>query len=365
MDFTFEEEQRLAAQSLRELLDDHCTGADLRRAAEAREAQAFLAACAPRRAKLAELGLAGALVPADQGGLGLAAIDFVLLAEEAGRAALPEPLIDCEGIAHPLLATLARHDVAAAPVLDAVLQGTSSAPLVVCAWPGAPAVAWAPFADFFLTGKDFDVLELYRAADVAIESVASVDPLRRCGVVHSSDKPVAVLRGAAAEAAWTAARLRHDVFVAGQLLGLATRMTEIAVAYALERKQFGRAIGSNQSIKHQLADVQIRSEFARPVLHAAAAELRALRVSHAVVATGDAADRAARTAIQIHGAMGYSWELDLQFYAKRAWSLIGLGQGRAGHVRFIHDALRDGSAALGPDALFAASDVAASDLEQS
>ena len=73
----------------------------------------------------------------------------------------------------------------------------------------------------------------------------------------------------------------------------------------------------------------------------------------------------ARTAIQIHGAMGYSWELDLQFYAKRAWSLIGLGDGRAGHVRFIHDALRDGRAALGPDALFAASDVAASDLEQS
>ena len=178
MDFTFEEEQRLAAQSLRELLDDHCTGADLRRAAEAREAQAFLAACAPRRAKLAELGLAGALVPADQGGLGLAAIDFVLLAEEAGRAALPEPLIDCEGIAHPLLATLARHDVAAAPVLDAVLQGTSSAPLVVCAWPGAPAVAWAPFADFFLTGKDFGALELHRAADVAIDpdDVPELDP---------------------------------------------------------------------------------------------------------------------------------------------------------------------------------------------
>lgn len=357
MDFTFEEEQRLAAQSLRELLDDHCTGADLRRAAEARESQGFIAACAPRRAKLAELGLAGALVPAEQGGLGLAAIDFVLLAEEAGRAALPEPLIDCEGVAHPLLATLVAHDAAAAPVLAAVLEGSASAPLVLCAFPGAPAVAWAPFADFILTGKDFGVLELHRAADVAIESVTSVDPLRRCGVLRVSNKPLARLTGAAAETAWSAARLRHDVFVAAQLLGLATRMTEIAVAYALERKQFGRAIGSNQSIKHQLADVQIRSEFARPVLHAAAAELRALRVSHAIVACGDAADRAARTAIQIHGAMGYSWELDLQFYAKRAWALIGLGAGRTGHLRQIHDALRDGSAALGPDALFAASGV--------
>ena len=354
MDFTFEEEQRLAAQSLRELLDDHCTGADLRRAAEAREPQAFLAACASRRAKLAELGLAGALVPAAQGGLGLAPIDFVLLAEEAGRAALPEPLIDGEGVAHPLLAALAAQDAAAAPVLEAVLEGSATAPLVLCAWPDAPAVAWAPFADFVLTGKDFDVLELHRAADLVIEPVASVDPLRRCGVVRArAAQPLAVLRGDAARTAWSVAKLRQDVFVAAQLLGLATRMTEIAVAYALERKQFGRAIGSNQSIKHQLADVQIRSEFARPVLHAAAAELRALRVSHAVVAAGDAADRAARTAIQIHGAMGYSWELDLQFYAKRAWALIGLGAGRAGHLRRIHGALRDGSAALGPDALFA------------
>ena len=64
MDFTFTEEQELAAQALRGLLDDHCTGADLRRAAEARAPEAFAVACAARRAALKELGLAGVLVPA-------------------------------------------------------------------------------------------------------------------------------------------------------------------------------------------------------------------------------------------------------------------------------------------------------------
>jgi alkylation response protein AidB-like acyl-CoA dehydrogenase len=116
--------------------------------------------------------------------------------------------------------------------------------------------------------------------------------------------PVAVLRGADAEAAWTTAHLLGTIFDAAQLVGLAARMNEIAVAYALERKQFGKAIGSNQAVKHLLADVMVKLEFARPVVYAAAATLAPLRVAHAAVAAADAADRAARTAIHIHGAMG-------------------------------------------------------------
>ena len=103
MQFTFDEDQRLAAQSLRDLLDDLCTGADLRRAAEARDASSFAAACATRRERLRELGFDAALVPEAQGGLGLRPVDLVLLAEEAGRAALPESLIETAGVSLPLL----------------------------------------------------------------------------------------------------------------------------------------------------------------------------------------------------------------------------------------------------------------------
>jgi alkylation response protein AidB-like acyl-CoA dehydrogenase len=356
MDFTFDEDQLLAAQTLRDLLADHCKGSDLRAAAEARSDVDFLRICAPRAARLAELGLAGALVPVEQGGLGLAAADFVLLAEEAGRAALPEPLVAAVGVAHPLLALLAERAEGeegrsrSAAVLESVLAGTV---LVMAAAPGVETVAAAVFADHVLAGRSSDEIALFDAKQVLITPRESVDPLRRLGTVDlGSAAPLAVLRGADAKAAWNAARLRGTTFDAAQLVGLALRMSEIAVAYALERKQFGKAIGSNQAVKHRLADVMVKLEFARPVVYAAAASLAPLRVAHAAVAAADAADAAARAAIQIHGAMGYSWEVDLQFYAKRAWALAGLNGGRAQHFRAVHDALLGGRFALGPDRLF-------------
>lgn len=350
MDFTFTEEQRLAAQSLRELLDDHCTGADLRRAAETTDLTGYRAACATRAGKLAELGLTGMLVPEAQGGLGLAPVDFVLLAEEAGWAALPEPLVEAEGVANVLLAALALGSPAAAEVLGEVLEGAAT---VLCVPPGADAVASLGLADYLLTGADENGLSLYRAGELAIDAVASVDPLRRLGRVrHGSAQAIATLKGASAASAWQAAEARSSVFIAAQLLGLAARMTSLAVAYALERKQFGRSIATNQAVKHQLANVQIRTEFARPVVYAASAAPVGIRVPHAVVAAGDAAQLAAQTAIQVHGAMGYSWEVDLQFYAKRAWALAGLHGGRSAQFRRVHAALRDATVAIGPDRLF-------------
>jgi len=342
MDFTFDEEQRLAAQSLRDLLTDHCQGGDLRRAADARDLPGFEAACATRRARLAELGLTGALVPAEQGGLGLGVVDFVLLAEEAGRAALPEPLIDVEGVAHPLLAAL----VWAAPgeLDDRTLQETlAGSALVLSATPGTTMLANAAFAQYFLLGRSDDELALYRACDISLTHRESVDPLRRLSEIALTDaKPIALVTRSAAASAWQAARARSTVLNAAQLLGLGSRMLEIAVAYSLERKQFGKAIGSNQAVKHSLADVMVKLEFARPVVYAAAATLAPVRVAHAAVAAADAADRAARAAIQVHGAMGYSWEVDLQFYAKRAWALAGLNGGRSAQFSAVHHSLLRG-----------------------
>ena len=364
MDFTFTEEQDLAAQALRGLLDDHCTGADLRRAAEARAPDAFAAACAVRRGALKELGLAGVLVPASAGGLGLAPIDLTKLAEEAGRAALPEPLIEAEGVALPLLAQLVAASTGAGAqparaVLDAALAQQAT---VLAVMPGSGPVAGIAEADHLLVGRSPDELALHRRDALRLTPVDSVDPLRRLAAVDvAGATPVAVLHGPAARTAWEAAAARSAAFIAAQQLGLGARMIGIAVAYALDRKQFGKAIGANQAVKHALADAQMRVEFARPVVYAACGALdavappdpaAALRVSHAFVAAADAADRAARAAIQVHGAMGYSWEVDLQFYAKRAWALAALAGGRSAHFARLHGALLDGSAATGPDHLF-------------
>ena len=128
------------------------------------------------------------------------------------------------------------------------------------------------------------------------------------------------------------------------------------MAYAAERKQFGKPIGSYQAIKHHLASAQVRVEFARPVVHAAAGlppgtgTFARARVSHALLAAGEAADFAVRQSLQVHGAMGYSWEVDVQFCLKRALWLTHAWGSPAHHRDRV--ATRAFGLPLGPDRLF-------------
>jgi alkylation response protein AidB-like acyl-CoA dehydrogenase len=165
--------------------------------------------------------------------------------------------------------------------------------------------------------------------------------------------------GATAQAASACVLNRGAVYTAAQSLGITERLLELASAYARERVQFGKAIGTYQAIKHQLASVAVKLEFARAVVYAAAARLGQLderacaAVSHAKLAATAAADLAARAAIQVHGAMGYSWELDLHFYMKRAWSLAGRWGDHNFHARRLQSLICSGALALGPDQTFA------------
>jgi alkylation response protein AidB-like acyl-CoA dehydrogenase len=152
---------------------------------------------------------------------------------------------------------------------------------------------------------------------------------------------------------------RGALFAAAQGLGLAQRCVDMAAAYAKERVQFGKPIGANQAVKHHLATCQTKIEFARPVVYAAAAQIERqdmhsrARVSHAKLAALAAADLAARTAIQIHGAMGYSWEVDAHFYLKRTLALTGAWGDEAFHRARV--AQRVFGAPLDPDQTFARS----------
>ena len=145
---------------------------------------------------------------------------------------------------------------------------------------------------------------------------------------------------------------------AGQLLGGAERMLEMSAAYAQTREQFGQPIGAFQAIKHHLANIALQIEFARPALWRAAYALenrhaRAfVHVSAAKLAAGDAAFNAAETAIQVHGAMGYTYEVDLHYWMKRAWALNGAWGDRAFHLKRVDDSILGGAFALGPDATF-------------
>jgi len=348
MEFGFSDEQRMAADTVRAALADLCTGADLRRlmaSGEARDAKRWRA--------LSDLGLAGLMVPEDLGGLGLCEVDLVLIAEACGYAALPEPLIEQAGVAAPLLATFAV-DNRASPWLDRVLGGEA---VVALGHPANALIADADSADILLIARD-DGLHLVDPAAASLTRRESIDPFRRLFQVAFEPSAATRLAGPD-EAAQPLARAfeRGALFAAAQGLGLAQRAVDLAADYAKERTQFGKPIGANQAIKHHLATCLTRIVFARPVVHAAAAQLdpddlfARARISHAKLAALEAADLSARTAIQVHGAMGYSWEVDVHFYLKRALALAGTWGDAAFHRARFAERIR--RAPLGPQHTFA------------
>jgi alkylation response protein AidB-like acyl-CoA dehydrogenase len=270
---------------------------------------------------LVAMGMAGILVPAERGGLGLGLVEAALVAVELGRANVSEPLADTALIAAPLLDADAQALIAAGGLK------------VALAHPVNPWIADADRADRILGG----------AAGAPLESV---DPLRRLFAAQDTGDTPGLLDRAA-------------LISAAQMVGAAERMLALATDYAGQRVQFGQPIGKFQAIKHHLASVAVKVEFARPVVLRAAHALEhghlpaALHVSHAKIAATDAAMLAAETAIQVHGAMGYTYEVDLHFWMKRVWALAGAWGDRSFHLRRVEAAVIDGGVAIGPAFTFA------------
>ncbi|WP_281985026.1 acyl-CoA dehydrogenase family protein [Thalassorhabdomicrobium marinisediminis] len=343
MEFHFTEEQDMTADVVRNLLADLCTPADLRRLMASGAARDDV-----RWQSIVEMGLAGAMVSEDHGGLGLSSADFIRVAEVCGYAALPEPLVENTAVALPLLADAAPD----APALSRALDGEIT---VAVGHPANPFVADADTAGAILMPRD-GALYLVDPASASLVEQPSIDPFRRLSGVDFAPEEARLLT-VQAQPLLDRALDRGALFVAAQLVGIAQACVDMAVAYAKERKQFGKPIGSYQAVKHQLASAQVKIEFARPVVYAAAAALpqhddfSRARVSHAKLAAGAAADLAARTAIQVHGAMGYSWEVDVHFFLKRAIALENTWGTPAFHrARVAHRVLTQ---PLGPEHTFA------------
>jgi alkylation response protein AidB-like acyl-CoA dehydrogenase len=157
----------------------------------------------------------------------------------------------------------------------------------------------------------------------------SVDPTRRLFTLTAGDPVTSERVGAAWDTAVLAA--------SAQLLGLGEQLLAESVAYVKQRRQFGREIGSYQAIKHALADVRIALDFARPMVHGAA--LEAVPASAAKVMAGDAAYLASRTALQVHGAIGYTRELDLSLWMLKTRALVGAWGTPAFHRARVLEAL--------------------------
>ena len=292
--------------------------------------------------EVVELGWPGVVVAEEYGGLGLGAVELVVIAEEMGYALVPSPLQS--SVSAALMLGAAGTEEQRARWLGELAAGSVRGSLAVwdehAGW--APdhseaeadagrlsavkiAVPDAAAADFLVVaGADrHHYLVEAGAPGLEIALEPGLDPTRKLYRVTLHDTPVQPLGGGDPDAV---ARAYATIVtsLAAENVGIGQRTMEMAVEYAKDRKQFDRPIGSYQAISHRCAQMLLEVEGARSVTYWAAWALdhehgTALRAaSMAKAYAGDAGFRVAASAIQVHGGIGFTWEHDLHFFLKRA-----------------------------------------------
>jgi len=279
--FVLSAEQRMFGETLRKLLAE---------GGAAKAARAWASGdTAPGRAlwsAAAEAGVFAVAVPEADGGAGVLPVELAVAAEELGRAAAPGPYVE----------TLAAAEL---------LGGTP--------WPARIAEGDAVVSMAVPHALDADVADLVIAADgaerAAGEPLASLDPARRLFRVEGGGGFTDL--GA--------------LLCAAQQIGLGRALLDVSVEYAKTRHQFGRPIGEYQAVKHHLASAMVELEFARPLVFGAALSYGtpdfARDVSAAKAAASEASYGMAKTALQVHGAIGYTDEYDPSLWIRKARAL--------------------------------------------
>lgn len=266
--------------------------------------------------QLANLGVTALTVPEKFDGLAAQPVDLVVAIERLGRWCVPGPVTESIAVAPVLLA----DDERCAALASGELIATVAQP------PEVPRAVDAEAAGLVLLATDDGVTE-----GAASDCHESVDPSRRLydvtatGEVWQADVKRAYEYGALATAA--------------QLIGAAEALLDATVDYAKQRTQFGRVIGSYQAIKHKLADVHIAIELARPLVYGAALSLAPRDVSAAKAAAAAAGLLAARSALQTHGAIGFTQEHDLSLWLLRVQALRSAWGTPEAHRRRVLEAL--------------------------
>lgn len=304
MDFELSDDEQLLAEGIRRL----CSGRfplEQLRAGEGRQkldAQSWAA--------LADFGVFSLRLPEDAGGLGLGLGHAAVVFEELGRSLVPGPLVSTHvaarlvdgAAAGDVVVGLARERAAGTRVVPVLLGDLASL--------GALLV----IDDDGIRRVDPSVLEarpVERPAD-PLTPLWSVDSLPAGERIAGADHAASLL-------------LEFLVLEGALLVGMAAAATEMAVEYAKAREQFGRPIGSFQAVKHLCADMLVRAETARAAVHAAAVTVDQPEVGDAARAAAGAALLAteaavsnAKTCIQVHGGMGFTWEVPVHLYLMRA-----------------------------------------------
>jgi alkylation response protein AidB-like acyl-CoA dehydrogenase len=315
MRFALSDDQIAFRDAVRDLLAKEATPAVVRAAWDAPPGQLDRGVWD----SLDAMGVLSLLLPEADGGLGLDETFLVPILEEAGRVALPHPIVETAMVAAPLLG--AGCGMVATDL-------------------GGPIIPCAADADRLLLRSGAGVASVEPAA-VHLTAVEAVDRGRRAArathddaVPFTDDPAVAAL-----------ATDRGALGTAAVLVGLGQAMLDRTVGYVSQRQQFGQPVGSFQAVKHHLADAALALEFARPAVWRAAWSVardeptRARDVSMAKAMASDAAELVGRQALQCHGAIGYTVEADLHLYLKRTWALARSWGDAAHHTDRVAQAL--------------------------
>lgn len=259
--------------------------------------------------ELAEMGVFGLRLAPEAGGTGLGWAESVLAFEELGRALVPGPL---------------AWTHLAAGVVDGAAEGTT----VVTGWDrtrGWSLVEHGPASDVLIILDDEGVRAVPSSSVEWAPVEVPLDPLTPVASVATVPEGGARLGGPELAEEW---RQGGAALSSALALGVAEAVADVSVAFAHEREQFGRPIGSFQAIKHLLADMVVRVELARAAVYAAGVTLddpqvgdpRRAVASAFLVASGAAVENG-NTGVQVHGGMGYTWEVDVHLHLKRAYAL--------------------------------------------
>lgn len=355
MDFGLSEEQELLRAEARKFLDESCPLGQVRALGETP------AGYSPELWKqIAELGWTGIAIPEEFGGAGLGWLEVVILLEETGRSLFPSPLASTALAAAAIEAGSAEQRGRWLPGLaDGTRIGTLALLDEDCPDPASISLEGRPDGDgFVLSGSKPFVHDAGSAslfvvafrttaglgvalvesddAGVSARSLPTLDTTKRLGQLALADVRVAADRILAAPGQGDAlvAQLldRGAIAMTAEMVGAAEEAHRITTKYAQERIQFGEPIGRFQGVKHPLAEMYVDIESFKSLLYYAAWALDEApdevprTASMAKAYASEAFARIGIDGVQLHGAVGYTDEYDIQLYLKRSkWARPAFG----------------------------------------
>jgi alkylation response protein AidB-like acyl-CoA dehydrogenase len=309
VNFGLNDEQREIQSTAREFLSDRFKPEKVRELAESRAYDDAI------WREISELGWPGIAVAEEDGGQGLGLIELVLIAEQTGYALAPTPLMSTWNAA---LFLSEGSDEQRERWLPGVAAGETPAAAAFDGRTEGSVVPDAEGAAVLLLSGGEDAARVVDPSDATIVPLDLIDTTRRYFKVSADGGEE--IPGDADDAA-----NRACVALAAELTGVAARAMDMAVDYAKEREQFGRAIGAYQAVSHRCAQMLYDVEESRSLTYYAAwtagaePESLPLASSMAKARASDAARSVAAAALQVFGGIGFTWEHDLHFLLKRAW----------------------------------------------